>query len=84
MVRYVEGCLNALGIRYGAMHTEVKLEARGPVLVEVNCRLHGAEGLWLPLAEKCFGGITQVTCRGSPALSLVHPPQALHMSSMAR
>jgi len=60
MVRYVEGCLNAIGIRWGAMHTEVKLEARGPVLVEVNCRLHGGEGIWLPISQACVG-YTQVT-----------------------
>ena len=60
MVAYVFGCLDALGIRWGAMHAEVKAEARGPVLVEVNCRLHGGEGIWLPIAEACLG-CTQVS-----------------------
>ena len=60
MVSYVEGVLDAIGIEWGAMHTEVKLEARGPVLVEVNCRLHGGEGIWLPIADACLG-YTQVS-----------------------
>jgi len=60
MVRYVHGVLDAIGIRWGAMHTEVKLEARGPVLVEVNARLHGGEGIWLPISEYCLG-YTQVS-----------------------
>jgi len=60
MLAYVQGALDALGIRYGAMHTEVKLEERGPVLVEVNCRLHGAEGVWLPVSEACYG-YTQIS-----------------------
>jgi len=60
MVAYVEGVLDAMGIRWGAMHTEVKLEERGPVLVEVNCRLHGGEGIWLPISQLCLG-YTQVS-----------------------
>lgn len=31
----------ALGINYGACHTEIKLSPRGPVLIEVNARLGG-------------------------------------------
>jgi biotin carboxylase len=25
------------------------------VLIEVNCRLHGGEGTWAPMAEECLG-----------------------------
>lgn len=40
----------------------MKLEARGPVLIEVNCRLHGGEGTWLPVAAAGHvAGATQVT-----------------------
>ena len=46
--------LRAIGITDGAMHSEVMATARGPVLVEVNCRLHGGEGIWLPIAEACL------------------------------
>lgn len=60
MVEYVSNVLDALGIRWGAMHTEVKLEQRGPVLIEVNARLHGGEGIWLPISDACLG-YTQVS-----------------------
>jgi biotin carboxylase len=55
MVRYVFGVLDTLGIRNGAIHSEVKMEARGPVLIEANCRLHGGEGTWAPMAVGCLG-----------------------------
>lgn len=54
MVDYVVAVLDAFGITEGAMHTEVMSTPRGPVLVEVNCRLHGGEGIWLPIAEACL------------------------------
>ena len=34
----VRGVLETLGIENGCMHSEIKLEPRGPVLIEVNCR----------------------------------------------
>lgn len=55
MVRYTFGVLNAIGIRNGAVHAEVKAEARGPVLIEANCRLHGLDGLWIPIARAASG-----------------------------
>jgi len=55
MVDYIFGVLEALGIRNGAVHSEVKTEERGPVLIEANCRLHGGEGTWAPMAEACLG-----------------------------
>lgn len=33
--------LQALGIIWGVCHTELKLTAKGPVVIEVNCRLGG-------------------------------------------
>lgn len=59
MVAYIKKVLDALEIRNGAMHSEVMATPRGPVLVEVNCRLHGGEGIWLPIAARCLG-YTQV------------------------
>jgi len=44
LVSYVFRVLDAVGLRYGPCHTEVMLTARGPILVEVNCRLHGLQG----------------------------------------
>ncbi|MEV4442784.1 hypothetical protein AB0K09_27980, partial [Streptomyces sp. NPDC049577] len=41
LVEYVFGCLDALGVREGAAHTEVMLTPGGPRLVEVNSRVMG-------------------------------------------
>ncbi|MCX4824766.1 ATP-grasp domain-containing protein [Streptomyces sp. NBC_01142] len=41
LVAYVLRCLDALGIREGAAHTEVMLTTAGPRLVEVNSRVMG-------------------------------------------
>jgi D-alanine-D-alanine ligase-like ATP-grasp enzyme len=40
-VEYVFSCLTALGIRNWAAHSEVRITASGPVLIEVNSRLMG-------------------------------------------
>ena len=55
MVEYVLGVLEALGIQNGAIHSEVKMEERGPVLIEANCRMHGGEGTWEPMASAALG-----------------------------
>jgi biotin carboxylase len=44
LVDYVKRCLDALGVRFGASHTEVFLTPTGPCLVETGARLHGGEG----------------------------------------
>jgi len=54
-VEYIFGVLDALGIRNGSIHNEIKIEDRGPVLIEANCRLHGGEGTWAPMAAACLG-----------------------------
>ncbi|MGW1196715.1 ATP-grasp domain-containing protein [Streptomyces sp. NPDC002536] len=41
LVGYVHEVLNALGIRWGAAHTEVIMTADGPRFVECGARLHG-------------------------------------------
>jgi hypothetical protein len=41
VVEYGLRCLDALGVTDGAGHTEIRLTDRGPLLVEVNSRLHG-------------------------------------------
>lgn len=40
-VEYTLDCLDALGIREGAAHSEVRITGRGPRLIEVNSRLMG-------------------------------------------
>merc|ERR1719267_187170 len=44
LVSYVFRVLDAVGLRYGPCHTEVMFTPRGPILVEVNARLHGLQG----------------------------------------
>ena len=56
MVEY-SSRIDALGIRYGAMHTEVKLETRGPVLVEVNGGCTAAFGCQSGRVPRLFSGL---------------------------
>jgi biotin carboxylase len=44
LVAYVSQVLDAVGLRFGPCHTEVMFTARGPILIEVNARLHGLQG----------------------------------------
>merc|ERR1719356_1770382 len=62
MIPYVRGVLDALGIKNGPSHGEVMMTQRGPCLVEMNCRAHGGDGAWNPLAMELTGGYTQVNC----------------------
>lgn len=55
LVTYTRNCLDALGIRNGASHSEVILTADGPCLVEVNCRCQGGDGFWMPLTQRMAG-----------------------------
>merc|ERR1711904_512589 len=62
MIPYVRGVLDALGIKNGPTYGEVMMTQRGPCLVEMNCRAHGGDGAWNPLAMELTGGFTQVNC----------------------
>merc|ERR1719356_770401 len=62
MIPYVRGVLDALGIKNGPSHGEVMMTQRGACLVEMNCRAHGGDGAWDPLAMELTGGFTQVNC----------------------
>ena len=55
MIAYARRVLDALQVRHGPSHMEIKLTASGPCLVEVGARIHGGEGTWLPIAEGAFG-----------------------------
>lgn len=59
MVAYVEQVARAIGLHLGAFHAEARITTRGPVLIEINCRLGGdriirlvelAKGISLPAA----------------------------------
>ena len=41
LIKYDLKVLKALDITYGAMHNEIKLDKKGPVLIEANCRVSG-------------------------------------------
>lgn len=44
LAAYVFRVLDAVGLRFGPCHSEVMMTKRGPVLVEVNARMHGMQG----------------------------------------
>eukprot|EP00929_Paragymnodinium_shiwhaense_P040048 TRINITY_DN2093_c0_g1_i1.p1 TRINITY_DN2093_c0_g1~~TRINITY_DN2093_c0_g1_i1.p1 ORF type:complete len:515 (-),score=112.79 TRINITY_DN2093_c0_g1_i1:287-1831(-) len=44
IVDYVFRVLDAVGLQWGPCHAEVMLTSRGPILVEVNARMHGLQG----------------------------------------
>lgn len=55
ILNYTEKVLKAVGFQSGAIHAEIMYTSRGPVLVELNCRLHGGNGAWVKPAEVCMG-----------------------------
>jgi biotin carboxylase len=60
MINYVRRTLDVLGIKHGPSHGEVMMTSEGPCLVEMNCRAHGGDGAWRPLARALTGGYSQV------------------------
>mmetsp|Transcript_8819 Transcript_8819/g.19233 ORF Transcript_8819/g.19233 Transcript_8819/m.19233 type:complete len:434 (-) Transcript_8819:508-1809(-) len=61
IIEYQKKVVDALGIRNGPTHGEVKWFRGEPVLVEVGARCHGGDGLWVKLASEAFG-YNQVQC----------------------
>ena len=55
LIPYTRGVLDALGMKHGPSHGEVILTKDGPCLVEMNCRAHGGDGNWTPLARALCG-----------------------------
>merc|ERR1719253_2513395 len=43
-------------MRHGPSHGEAIMTEDGPCLVEMNCRAHGGDGNWAPLARALTGG----------------------------
>lgn len=60
LIKYTQGVLDALKLNNGPTHGEVMMTSDGPCLVEMNCRSHGWDGAWVPLAKKLTGGYAQV------------------------
>jgi biotin carboxylase len=55
LIDYTRGVLDALGLKNGPTHGEAMMTPDGPCLVEMNCRSHGWDGAWVPLAEMLCG-----------------------------
>ena len=55
ILEYAENVLRAVRFRNGAIHAEIMYTSRGPVLVELNCRLHGGNAQWVHPAQACMG-----------------------------
>lgn len=55
LIEYQYSVLDALGIKNGPGHGELKYFKDEPVLVEVGARCHGGEGTWIPIANRCVG-----------------------------
>ena len=56
ILAYTENVLKAFGYQNGNVHAEIMyIEGRGPVLVEINCRLHGGNAAWVRPANLCMG-----------------------------
>lgn len=60
LINYTRRVLDAMGILHGPTHAEIMMTAEGPCLVEMNCRSHGGDGCWRPLACALTGGYSQV------------------------
>mmetsp|Transcript_2629 Transcript_2629/g.2785 ORF Transcript_2629/g.2785 Transcript_2629/m.2785 type:complete len:536 (+) Transcript_2629:26-1633(+) len=55
LITYAKRVLDALGIKHGPTHGEVKWCKGEPVLVEVGARCHGVEGAWQPVVKTVYG-----------------------------
>ncbi|EOD23907.1 hypothetical protein EMIHUDRAFT_223094 [Emiliania huxleyi CCMP1516] len=61
LIQYTRCALDAIHFKNGPSHSEIMMTAQGPCLVEINCRCHGGNGAWMPLASALTGGYNQVT-----------------------
>lgn len=60
LINYTRRTLDIIGIKHGPTHSEIMMTSEGPCLVEVNCRAHGGNASWTPLARALTGGYSQV------------------------
>ena len=60
-IEYQKVVLDALNIRNGPAHAEIKIVRGEPCLVEVGARCHGAEGCWRGIARESHG-YDQISC----------------------
>lgn len=55
LIAYDAKVLDALGIRHGPGHAEIKWCKGEPCLVEIGARCHGCEGCWVPVVNESLG-----------------------------
>merc|ERR1711971_302193 len=55
LIKYTRTVLDALKLDNGPSHGEIMMTEDGPCLVEMNCRTHGGDGAWVPLARALAG-----------------------------
>ncbi|EQC37912.1 hypothetical protein SDRG_04930 [Saprolegnia diclina VS20] len=55
LIAYILQVLDALEIRIGPGHAEVKFVHGEPCLVEIGARCHGGEGTYIPIVTPCIG-----------------------------
>lgn len=60
LINYTRRVLDALEIKHGPTHGEIMMTEDGPCLVEMNCRAHGGDGTFAPLAKALTGAYSQV------------------------
>lgn len=61
LVEYTRGVLDAINIKNGPTHGEIMMSSAGePCLVEMNCRAHGWNGIWMSLARALTGNYSQI------------------------
>ncbi len=59
IIQYAKNVNKALSINQGPSHMELMWNDESPVLLDVNARIHGGNGTWIPVADQCIG-YTQV------------------------
>ena len=74
LIDYTRGALDAIGIKNGPSHGEIMMTSEGPCLVEINCRAHGWNGIWITLARALTGGYCQIDMTADALLN----PEAFH------
>ncbi|KAF0695209.1 Aste57867_13973 [Aphanomyces stellatus] len=55
LIEYIFKVLDALHVRHGPGHAEVKFVRGEPCLVEIGSRCHGGEGTYIPIVTPCIG-----------------------------
>jgi cysteine synthase A len=80
--RVVRAAIEAMGLRHGACHTELRLTAAGPVVIEINARLAGG---MIPELIRLAGGPDLLTqqLRAAAGMDVQLPAGTPHPAGVA-